>query len=77
MATWQGPALVVWNGAKFTRQDWINLSKVGNSSKAGQTHTIGEFGLGALTAYIFTDVPQVLSDDRLLLLDPYAMYLPE
>ena len=26
-------------------------------------------GLGALSAYIFTAVPQVLSDDRLLLLD--------
>ena len=77
-ATWQGPALLVWNSATFTRQDWINLTaKVGNSSKAGQTHTIGKFGLGALTAYIFTDVPQVLSDDRFLLLDPHAMYLPE
>jgi len=75
---WQGPALVVWNSARFSRQDWINLTaKVGNSSKAGHTHTIGKFGLGALTAYIFTDVPQVLSDDRLLLLDPHALYLPE
>ncbi len=69
---------MVWNSATFTRQDWTNLTaKVGNSSKAGQTHTIGKFGLGALTAYIFTDVPQVLSNDRLLLLDPHAMYLPE
>ncbi|KAL0054448.1 hypothetical protein WJX82_008972 [Trebouxia sp. C0006] len=26
MATWQGPALLVWNSATFTRQDWINLT---------------------------------------------------
>ena len=31
-------------------------------------------GLGALSAYIFTDVPQVLGDNLILLLDPHAMY---
>lgn len=37
---------------------------VGDSAKAGDSRKIGQFGLGAITAYHFTDVLQLLTGTR-------------
>lgn len=78
MASLQGPAVILFNDAKFSEADWHNYTrKVGDSSKADDPDTAGKFGKGALTAYYVTDVIQVLSGDNLLVLDPHGTYLPE
>jgi hypothetical protein len=52
----RGPAIVVYNDAVFTDNDFDGIRKVGQGGKAGQTDTIGRFGLGALSLFHFTDV---------------------
>lgn len=63
MAEWQGPAVLFYNSAPpFSSDDLDRFTEsVGESAKAGQSNKIGQFGLGAITAYHFTDVIQLLS----------------
>lgn len=78
MAVLQGLALWVCNNAKFSSTDWENYTRnVGESAKANDSETIGEFGKGALTAYSLGDVIQLLSGDCLLTLDPHGTHLPD
>ena len=78
MAPLQGPAVVLFNDAEFSKTDWHNYTqKVGDSSKADDPDTAGKLGKGALTAYSFSDVIQVLSGENLLVLDPHGKHLPE
>ncbi|DBB07701.1 TPA: hypothetical protein ACH3X3_009127 [Trebouxia sp. C0006] len=51
--------------------------KVGNSGKASDARTTGQFGKGALTAYSVADVIQLLSHEQLLILDPHGTHLPQ
>jgi sacsin len=50
------PSLVVHNNAQFTSQDFEGICKTSVGGKLGRPDTIGEFGLGVLTMYHFTDV---------------------
>ena len=62
LAPWQGPAVFFHNSARFGPGDLEQFTRsVGNSAKAGDCSKIGQFGLGAITAYHFTDVIQLLT----------------
>ena len=63
LAEWQGPAILFYNSKPAFRDADIDCftRSVGNSAKAGDTSKVGQFGLGAITAYHFTDVLQLLS----------------
>ena len=78
MRSLQGPALVVGNDAQFSADDLRSYTlKVGNSGKASDPRTTGQFGKGALTAYSVADVIQLLSHEQLLILDPHGTHLPQ
>jgi sacsin len=50
------PSLVVYNNAQFTSKDFDGICHTSLGGKEGREDTIGEFGLGVLTMYHFTDV---------------------
>jgi len=50
------PSLVVHNNALFTSQDFDGICHTSVGGKEGRPDTIGEFGLGVVTMYHFTDV---------------------
>ena len=75
MKNWQGPALWVYNDAHFTCDDFKNLSNLGASSKATDSSKIGKFGLGFNSVYNLTDVPSILSNEYLVILDPHRLHL--
>ena len=63
LGKWQGPAIFFYNSQPaFSSHDLDCFTRsVGDSAKAGNSQKIGQFGLGAITAYHFTDVIQLLS----------------
>lgn len=76
MAEWQGPALLIHNDACFNERDFHNLAKIGQASKMERLATTGRFGLGFNSAYHFTDLPQLVSGDSLVMFDPHCTYVP-
>ena len=71
-----GPALLVWNDAKFTEADFVSISSIGRSRKREDATTIGRYGLGFNVSYHFSDVVQLLSADSLVFFDPHGTSLP-
>ena len=50
------PSLVVYNNAKFSDRDFGGICQTSIGGKEGISSTIGQFGLGALTMFHFTEV---------------------
>jgi hypothetical protein len=50
------PSLVVYNNEKFSDQDFKGICQTSVGGKEGRSNTIGQFGLGALTMFHFTEV---------------------
>jgi sacsin len=48
MARWQGPALVAWNDAVFSPNDFHNIARIGQDSKIDAPAAAGRFGLVSL-----------------------------
>lgn len=44
LAQWQGPALLAYNDAVFTEEDFESISRIGGSSKHNQAWKTGRFG---------------------------------
>lgn len=49
-------SLIVYNNSMFTQADFEGICKTGVGGKEGETSTIGQFGLGALSMFHFTEV---------------------
>jgi hypothetical protein len=77
MAAWQGPALYVYNDAKFSDGDFESISHVGRSGKHDDTSKIGKYGLGFNCAYHFTDVVSFVTGENLVIFDPHGQNLPD
>ncbi|CAG5865500.1 unnamed protein product [Menidia menidia] len=75
MALCQGPCLWAFNNEQFSAEDWENVVRVGSASKENKVEKIGKFGLGFNTVYHVTDVPSILSGNKLLILDPNVSHL--
>ena len=75
MSSWQGPALLVHNNAKFTDEDFHNLAAVGGAHKLDSAVKTGRFGIGFCGVYKITDLPSIVSGDKLVILDPHRKYL--
>ncbi|XP_071951516.1 sacsin-like [Antedon mediterranea] len=75
MTLCHGPALIVYNDAEFTQDDFENITKLGGQSKKEQTNKIGKFGLGFNSVYHITDVPSFISNGRLTIFDPQRFHL--
>ncbi|KAL9324800.1 hypothetical protein ACSQ67_005445 [Phaseolus vulgaris] len=76
LAQWQGPALLAYNDAVFTEDDFVSISKIGGSAKHGQASKTGRFGVGFNSVYHLTDLPSFVSGKYVVLFDPQGAYLP-
>ncbi|WOK94827.1 sacsin [Canna indica] len=76
LAQWQGPALLAYNDAVFTEDDFVSISRIGDSKKQSQTWKTGRFGVGFNSVYHLTDLPCFVSDKYVVLFDPQGAYLP-
>ena len=70
-----GPALVIHNNAKFTEEDFINITKLAGGAKKDKPLKIGKFGIGFCSVYHITDVPSFVSDHWLYIFDPTLKHL--
>ncbi|TFY71733.1 hypothetical protein EVG20_g1277 [Dentipellis fragilis] len=70
-------SLVLYDDAQFKPEDWSGILRVGRGGKEGRTNTIGQFGLGSLSNFHFTEVPMIVSGNSVLVLDPSKSRLPE
>ncbi|CAO3564928.1 unnamed protein product [Mortierella alpina] len=77
MAAWQGPALVIYNNAEFSQDDFRALSQIGVGNKREDSSKIGRHGLGFNSAYHFGDVPSVCSGSYIGFFDPLLTNLPK
>ncbi|KAJ4466248.1 hypothetical protein J3R30DRAFT_3588632 [Lentinula aciculospora] len=73
----QGPAVVLYNDAVFSEDDFKGIRKIGEGGKQERIGTIGKFGLGALSFYHFSDLAVIISKQDILILDPLASHLPK
>ena len=71
----QGPALWVYNDATFKDEDFVNITKLNEATKAHDTAKIGRFGLGFNAVYNLTDVPMFVSRNYLAIFDPHTSFL--
>lgn len=76
LSQWQGPALLAYNDAVFSEEDFVSISKIGGSSKHGQASKTGRFGVGFNSVYHLTDLPSFVSGKYVVLFDPQGVYLP-
>jgi sacsin len=76
MASLQGPAVLVYNDAKFTESDYKALARIGQGSKIDRLATTGRFGLGFNSVYHITDTPSFVSGGHLVFFDPHTSYVP-
>ena len=70
-----GPALLVHNNRKFSKEDFDNITKLAAATKKDQQLKIGKFGIGFCSVYHITDVPSFVSGDTLTIFDPTMNYL--
>ena len=77
MAECHGPALVVNNNAMFTKEDFVNITKLAGATKEGKALKIGKFGVGFCSVYHITDIPSFISDNLLYIFDPTLTYLKD
>ncbi|XP_078511028.1 sacsin-like isoform X1 [Lissotriton helveticus] len=68
--SFQGPALLAYNNATFSEDDWDGIQSTGNSLKLKDPNTVGRFGLGFNSVYHITDIPSVLSSRNIGMFDP-------
>lgn len=52
------PSLIIYNDSVFEESDFKGIRKVGLGGKKDKSDTIGQFGLGCLSMYHFTEVSQ-------------------
>src|SRR5688572_16006560 len=76
MKAWQGPAILIFNNAKFKESDFQSLMQIRVGGKQDDDTKIGKHGLGFNSCYHFTDVPSFISGDFIAFLDPQEKFLP-
>ncbi|XP_023931332.1 sacsin-like [Lingula anatina] len=70
----QGPALYAYNDAVFCDKDWDRIGAIHNSSKRDDPLKVGKFGLGFKSVFHMTDLPSVISGDKIGFLDPHEKF---
>lgn len=63
------PSLVAHNNAKFTERDFTGICRTSVGGKQRRSGTIGQFGLGALTMFHFTEVSLLGDGPCLIFID--------
>ena len=75
MKYWQGPAIIVYNNATFTDQDFENICEITTAAKLNDPSKTGRYGVGFCACYRLTDVPSFLTRQFLTIFDPHARFL--
>ena len=75
MANSYGPALLFYNNAEFTEEDFENIRKIAGETKINKPLKIGKFGVGFCSVYHITDVPSFVSGENFVVFDPMLQYL--
>ena len=70
MANSYGPALLFYNNAEFTEEDFKNIRKIAGETKLNKPLKIGKFGIGFCSVYHITDVPSFVSGENFIVFDP-------
>ncbi|KAJ7475161.1 hypothetical protein B0H11DRAFT_2034382 [Mycena galericulata] len=70
------PSLVFYNSGVFTTKDFEGICRTGIGGKKERMNTIGQFGLGVLSMFHFTEMTMVVSGSHVLFLDPSKTHLP-
>ena len=70
MANSYGPALLFYNNAEFTEEDFENIRKIAGETKLNKPLKIGKYGIGFCSIYHITDVPSFVSGEKLMIFDP-------
>ncbi|XP_071823838.1 sacsin-like isoform X1 [Apostichopus japonicus] len=73
----QGPALCSWNNAVFTEQDWKGIQTPSQSGKKNDVLKVGRFGIGFSSVYHLTDLPCIVSQRYIAMIDPCEKYLKD
>jgi len=76
LVQFQGPSLLVYNDAVFTKEDFKSIQRIGDSlKKTSDTKTkIGRFGIGFNAIYHLTDLPSFVSSTSLVMFDPQVIF---
>ncbi|KAF8888407.1 hypothetical protein CPB84DRAFT_1786293, partial [Gymnopilus junonius] len=69
-------SLVVYNNSTFSEADLMGILRTSIGGKREKHSTIGQFGLGALTMFHFTEMAILVSNDSVLFLNPSKEHLP-
>ena len=72
---WQGPALIAYNNATFSEEDFDNICKVAGETKKKDPLKTGRFGVGFCATYHLTDLPSFVSRRFFTMFDPHTSYL--
>jgi len=72
-----GPAMLVFNDAVFTDEDFEGLKKLGQGGKRTTLRKTGRFGLGFNSVYNMTDHPSLISQEYVCFFDPHGSVVPE
>ncbi|KAI6651970.1 Sacsin-like [Oopsacas minuta] len=70
-----GPAMYLFNNARFTPRDFESILKLSSCNKLSDTEKIGRFGVGFNAVYNFTDCPSFVSNDSVQIFDPLQKYV--
>jgi sacsin len=74
MASWQGPALLVFDSAVFEPKDLVSIQSPTESKKKYDPTKTGKFGVGFNSVYHLTDVVTFVSGRYLNVMDPHQKY---
>jgi sacsin len=66
-----GPALIAYNDATFTDENFESVQRIADSDKPEDLTKTGRYGLGFNVCYNVTDTPLLLSRDRVCVFDPH------
>ncbi|PIK34200.1 hypothetical protein BSL78_28978, partial [Apostichopus japonicus] len=72
-----GPALCSWNNAVFTEQDWKGIQTPSQSGKKNDVLKVGRFGIGFSSVYHLTDLPCIVSQRYIAMIDPCEKYFKD
>ncbi|CAG8486967.1 2721_t:CDS:2, partial [Scutellospora calospora] len=73
MNDWQGPSIWIFNDKQFSENDFKSIINVDCNKKPNK---IGKEGLGFISCYNLTDLPQLISSNKIVFFDPQKKFLP-
>src|SRR5262249_7648826 len=76
MAALQGSALIFFNDALFTDEDFKAIQRLYSSGKIRRADKTGPYGKGFNTVYNVTDWPSFVSGGRIAFFDPHCTIIP-